>query len=151
MIKLITIIDGVFNVHEYEVSEIKYNPKLRYQIDEKSPFHITREIQLKPYHEDTIEVDAILSPTEYDELYALLNSPVGNGLNGAIFFVEFEHNKAIRQHQVKVEKLPAMSDDQRCWNEKTKFTLISKYETYTPIDFANTYGYGVSYGANYGF
>lgn len=150
LIKLITIIDGEFKIKEFP-AEVKYQPELKYLINKTLAFAPTVSIQRKPYHEDIIEVDAILSPAEYDELYALLNSPVGNGLEGAIFFVEFEHNNTIRQHQVKVNTLPPMSDNQRFWNEKTKFTLISKYETYIPIDFANIYGYGITYGENYGF
>lgn len=151
MIKLITIIGGVFSVHEYEVSGIKYLPGLKYLINKTLAFSPTVSVQRKPYHEDTIEVNAILSPSEYDELYGLLNSPAGNGLEGGIFYVEFEQNGTIRQFKVKASKLPEMSDDQRFWKENTKITLTSIYETYTPIDFANIYGYGFTYGANYGF
>jgi|GEM_PF-1469220 hypothetical protein len=150
MIKLIAIIDGEFTIKEYP-AEVRYVPKLKYLIDKTLAFTPTVSIQRKPYHEDSIEVDAILSPGEYDELYSLLNSPVGNGLNGAIFYVEFLCNDQIMQRKVKVDKLPAMSENQRFWNEKTKFSLISTFETYTPIDFENIYGYGNSYGENYGF
>jgi len=150
MIKFITIIDGVFTVKEYP-GEVEYSPKLKYQINERSPFDITSYIRRKPYHEDRIDVMLILSPTEYSELSDLLNSPVGNGLEGGIFYIEFEYNGAIKQLQVEVEDLPKMSDWQRFGNEAVKIKFVSRYETYTAIDFNNIYGYGNSYGENYGF
>jgi len=150
MIKFICIIDGLVTIKELDAS-ISYNPKLKYNIEVKSSIDPTIVYKREPYHEDSLDINAILSPEEYQELYNLLNSPAGNGLEGAVFYVEFEYNGAIKQLPVEVDSLPPMSDYQRYGNDMPKFSLVSRYKSYTPIDVSVIYGYGASYGSLYGF
>ncbi len=150
MLKIISIIDGVFSIDQFE-SKIEYKPKLKYKIDRVSAINPTVRIKKYPYHEDIFEVSSVVSPAEWKTLYNRLNSPVGNGLEGAIFFIEFERDEEVVQFSVVVDELPPSPDDSRFVDEEVKYSFVAIYENYTPIDLANVYGYGNSYGENYGF
>lgn len=150
MIKLISVIDGAVSINQFD-SEIEYKPKLKYKIDVVSAINPTIRYRKHPYHEDIIEVTSIVSPEEWDTLYGILNSPTGDGLSNAIFFIEFERDGSWVQLPVQVESLPDAPDYVRYGNEKVKYSFSAIYENYTPIDFSDIYGYGNSWGSNYGF
>ncbi len=150
MLKIISITDGAFTVDQFE-SKIEYKPKLKYQIDRVSAINPTIRIKKYPYHEDIFEVTSIVSPAEWKTLYNRLNSPAGNGLEGSVFYIEFERNEEVVQFPVTVDTLPPSPDDSRFVDVEVKYIFVAIYVYYNPIDLSNIYGFGNSYGENYGF
>jgi len=113
-----------------ENGQVEYVPKLKYRIEKKNAFDPTILHQREPYREDTINIEAILYPEEYNAFLYFLTQE-------GRFYIEFTfYGTLVRQYPVIVTQLPKMPDDLHEDPEKIKVTLESRYtEELTFINF----------------
>jgi len=142
--RIINISGGVMDGYVIENGVIEYEPVIKYRIEKKNAFDPTIIIRREPYHEDSIECEAILLPIEYDELYNHLTT-------AEQLYIEFDTAETILQFPVIVDKLPKLEDESRSFKSKVKFTFKSIYTELTPINFDQIFGYGNDWGENWGF
>ncbi len=134
------IASGMLMVH----GVVSYQPDVKYRIEKKNAFNPSIIIRRGRYHEDTIECQAIIDSEKYDELLNFLNS-------SELLYIEFSSKNKKYQLPVYVHKFPRLEDEARSFKDAFKFSLRSVYEDGSAIDFDNIFGYGNSYGNNYGF
>jgi len=142
--RLVAITNG--NIDGYVVPDatVEYQPEIKYKIQKKNAFDPTIIIKREPYHEDQIECEAILLPTEYNNLNNHL-------ITANELFIEFDTADQTLQFPVTVDKLPKLEDESRSFKSLVKFTLSSIYKELNYIDFDNVFGYGNDWGENWGF
>ena len=142
--RIIKISAGVTAGYVVENGTVDYQPSIKYRIEKKNAFDPTIIIKREPYHYDSIECEAYIKAEEYDNLLASLT-------NGLLYFIEFDTSETVIQLPVTISKLPKLEDLNRSYRGKIKFSLRSIYQEITPIDFDNIFGWGTSWGKNYGF
>jgi hypothetical protein len=136
--------NGAIDGYVVADATVDYQPDIKYRIEKKNAFDPTIIIKREPYHDDVIECQAILLPSEYETLSSKLTS-------ADKLYIEFDSGNKTLQFPVTVEKLPKLEDDSRSFKSKIKFTLNSIYKQLNYIDFDNVFGYGNDWGDNWGF
>ena len=142
--RLIKVGSGSITENVVSLGAVNYIPSIKYEIVKTNAFDPTKIIMRNPYHEDAIDCEAVLSPTEYEVLLDFI-------VSGQEFYLEFDVSGETKQLPVVVEKLPKMEEDTRFNTNKMKLSFKSIYKNYTPIDFSDTFGWGNSWGSNWGF
>jgi hypothetical protein len=142
--KIISIKDGIITSSHYVDGRVDYQPETLYKVDKINAFNPTKRIRRKPYHKDTTECTVILKSSEYLELLDMLR-------DGEKKYVEFTQDETVIQLPITVVKEPKLSDDHRFDTDEVKFTLESLYIEHSFINFDYVYGYGITWGNNYGF
>jgi hypothetical protein len=127
-----------------EHANLDYSPHKKYLIEKTNAYDPTLMIRREPYYEDSIKIDAPLSPTEYSELKAFLMS------EGKLY-VEYYNEEGKKQFPVIIEKYPAQSDDLRYFADFSKIELKSIYKELSPINYDEAPGWGESWGLSWGF
>ncbi len=92
---LIHQIDLTSNTQCY-ISEgmIDIIPGIKFRYDKKNPCDPRKRFQIGKYHEDEFRCKAVVTPTEYNEIYDFLNSSdcVVNTDSGIGLFIVFTSN-----------------------------------------------------------
>jgi len=125
-------------------AKIKFDPVVKYRINKQSIYDPTITHKRGMYSEDTITCEMALTPEEYLELREFLTGNIS-------IYIEFTIGTNYMQFPVTFDKLPPMSDHARSYTDIYTFTFKSVYQTNNFINFAETEGYGSSYGSIYGF
>lgn len=142
--RIISITNGIVDGYVVPDATVEYQPEIKYRIEKKNAFDPTIIIKRDAYHDDQIECEAILLPTEYNTLCSHLTT-------ADQLFIEFDTAKQILQFPVTVDKLPKLEDETRSFKSQVKLTLNSIYTSLEFIDFDNVFGYGNDWGENWGF
>jgi len=142
--RIISIAGGVYAGFVVESGVIDYQPQRKYRVEKQCAFDLTILIRREPYNEDSIECEAYLPATQYDELYNILS-------DADQLYIEFDAGSGTLQFPVVIDKLPKLDDDARSHRSRIKFTLTSIYKQLSPIDFDSVFGYGAGWGDCWGF
>ena len=142
--RIIKIANGTTSGYVIENGIVNYEPVIKYKIEKKNAFDPTIIIRREPYNEDIIECEAILNPDEYDNLLAHL-------ISAEQLYIEFDTSETTLQFPVIVDKLPKLDDETRSFKNNIKLSFKSIYQTLNPINFDDIFGWGASWGSNYGF
>lgn len=142
--RIIRIKDGVMTGYTVEHGIVDYEPVVKYRIEKECAFDPTIVIRRGEYREDSIECEAILNATEYDNLRDHL-------LAADELYIEFDGVDSVMQFPITVEKFPKLEDARRSFRGSYKITFTSLYTEYTLIDFDSIFGWGTSWDKNYGF
>lgn len=142
--RIIKIADGIVDGYVVENGIVEYEPEIKYRIEKKNAFDPTIIIRRDPYHEDSIECEAILLPVEYDNL-------VNHITTANELYIEFDTADETLQFPITFDKLPKLEDDSRSFMNKVKFSFKSIYQSLSHIDFNNIFGWGNDWGENWGF
>ncbi len=142
--RIIKLAGGICSGYVVPNGVVEYQPGIKYRIEKKNAFDPTIVIRREPYHEDAIECEALLNAAEYDELFEHLT-------DADQLFIEFDAAETTLQFPVTTDKLPKLEDDSRSHRGRVKFTLKSVYQQLNPIDFDSIFGWGQSWGLNFGY
>ena len=123
---------------------VDYEPVIKYRVNKTCAFDPTIVIKRGEYHDDSIECEAILNATEYDNLRDHLI--LANQL-----YLEFDGVDSVLQFPVTVEKYPKLEDSRRSFRGNYKISLKALYTTLDIINFDDILGWGNGWGSNYGF
>lgn len=119
--RLIRVDDYGNNILHHETGTVEYRPKLKWRIEKKNAFDPSFIHRRDSYHEDELNLTAVVSPEGYNELETFLST-------AGTFYVEFEHQGGRRQQfPVIVDDLPKCPDDLHEYPTTVEFSLISRY------------------------
>ena len=142
--RIIKITGGQANGYVVENGIVDYEPVVKYRVEKQNAFDPTIIIRREPYHEDSIDCEAILLPIEFDNLV--------EHLTGADqLYIEFNTADAKLQFPIITDKLPKLEDDTRSFTNKVKFSFKSIYQSLSYINFNDIFGWGTGWGKNWGF
>jgi len=142
--RIIKIANGQTDGYVVENGIVEYEPDIKYRIEKKNAFDPTIIIRREPYHEDSIECEAILLPVEYDNLVEHLS-------DAEQLYIEFDIVDTTLQFPIILDKLPKLEDDSRSFKNNVKFSFKSIYQELNYINFNNIFGWGADWGENWGF
>ena len=142
--RIIKIANGITDGYVIEDGNVEYEPVIKYRIEKKNAFDPTIIIKREPYHEDSIECEAILLPVEFDNLIEHLT-------NADQLYIEYDIIDKTLQFPITIDKLPKLEDETRSFKSKVKFICKSIYQQLNPIDFDSIFGWGADWGENWGF
>jgi len=142
--RIYKLASGTQSGYVVENGRVDYQPVVKYRINKKNAFDPTIRIRRGKYNQDSIDCEAILDANQYNDLLAILT-------DADQLYIEFDGADSTMQFPVTVDKLPKIEDDNRSNPGIVKFSLESVYTTLSTIDFNNVFGWGDSWGSNYGF
>ena len=124
-------------------------PHVKYQIDKEHPLDPSRRIRYGKYYEDSINVEAIISQSEYESLIAFLKSAEGCNLDtGEGLYIVYNTNKSFPITEIK--SLPNNENLEGTTRFVTPFTFISSY-LINKLPTFTEYGDGEYGTGSYGF
>jgi hypothetical protein len=134
---MIRVDNSGHSIYTCEEAVIEYSPKLKYRIEKKNAFDPTILHQRESYREDTISLELIQYPEEFNAFTYFLTQE-------GKFYIEFiVMGTLVKQFPVIVTQYPKAADEIREDPEKVKVTLLSSYigspgfinfDTFTTID-----------------
>jgi hypothetical protein len=135
--RMIRVDSSGHSIYTCEEAVIEYSPKLKYRIEKKNAFDPTILHQRESYREDTISLEIIQLPEEFNAFTYFLTQE-------GKFYIEFIMiGTLIKQFPVIVTQYPKAGDEIREDPEKVKVVLQSSYvgspgfinfDTYTTMD-----------------
>jgi hypothetical protein len=135
--RMIRVDTSGHSIYTCEEAIIEYAPKLKYRIEKKNAFDPTILHQRESYREDTISLEIIQLPEEFNAFTYFLTQE-------GKFYIEFIMiGTLVKQFPVIVTQYPKAADEIREDPEKVKVTLQSSYigspgfinfDTYTTMD-----------------
>ncbi len=136
-IRMIRVNGSDHSIYTCETAEVDFVPKTKYRIEKKNAFDPTILHQREAYREDTISVEMVLFPEEFQSLVYFITQE-------GKFYIEFTmYSTQIRQFPVIITQYPKASEEIREDADKVKITLQSNYigspgfinfDTYPSID-----------------
>jgi hypothetical protein len=135
--RMIRVDTSGHSIYTCEEAVIEYAPKLKYRIEKKNAFDPTILHQRESYREDTISLEIIQLPEEFNAFTYFLTQE-------GKFYIEFiMMGTLVKQFPVIVTQYPKAADEIREDPEKVKVVLLSSYvgspgfinfDTFTTID-----------------
>lgn len=101
--------------------QVDYNPGRKYRLEKRNAFDPSILHQREEYREDSFDLQAILTPEEYNTLVSFITAA------GQLYLEYTAYNEVKSQFPVRVTNLPKCPDDLHEYPEKVKFSLESRY------------------------
>lgn len=102
--------------------QIEHKPVIKYRLEKRNAFDPSKFHRRDAYHEDNIELSAIIQPNEYAPLINILSG------EGNLYLEYTTASGALNvQYPVISQSLPKCPDDLHEYPGKVKFSLISRY------------------------